>query len=145
MPLVYTCPIIDCAWTHTDDGPAPLDPGATDDDQHAQAVLHQATIEHALRAHYETHDTETWVRTVSALHAELAARAAPLLCGPCVQASADHAARGQDAPPPLPAVTIAQGLALCNQRHRIIAQASAANQLLIPPSGHLPPLNGLGR
>lgn len=113
MPLVYNCPIIDCAWQHQDDGPAPLADGATDDDLHAQAVLHQATVEHALRAHYETHDTEAWVRTVSELHAELAARTVPLLCVGCLSDRHQAQQAGRALPPQNPAQVIVNGSGLC--------------------------------
>lgn len=83
MPDLFTCAIPSCDWTHRDDGPPPIPVEPGSDEAHAHATLHQAALEHALRAHYETHDTEAWVRCVAQLRAGLAGRDAPLLCVPC--------------------------------------------------------------
>lgn len=119
MPTTYTCPILDCTWTHVDTGPQPLGFDPTPDDVHAQAVLHDATVEHAIRAHYETHDTEAWALAVNALHQELAARSAPLVCVGCLSDRWQaEQAQGRSAllPPISPAVTIVDGSASC-RRH----------------------------
>lgn len=109
MSTTYSCPVIDCTWTHTDTGPQPLPGRPGPDEQHAQNVLHDATVEHAIRAHYETHDADAWARTVQALHAELAARNAPMLCAGCL--SEQHEARqaGAKPPPPLNPVQVIVG------------------------------------
>lgn len=119
MSQTYNCPILDCAWKHLDEGPQPLADGATDDDLNAQAVLHQATVEHALRAHYESHDAEQWVTLVAKLQRELAARPAPLLCVGCLSDrwQAEQFADATAPLPPLnPAATVVDGNAVC-RRH----------------------------
>lgn len=113
MPAIYSCPIIDCTWTHHDEGPQPLDADATPDDVNAQNVLHGATVEHAIRAHYETHDAEAWFRTVQALHAELAAREEPLLCVGCLADRHAAQAAGKPLPPQNHARVIAGGSGMC--------------------------------
>lgn len=121
MPTTYTCPILGCPWTHRDDGPAPLPADATDDDTNAQAVLHDATINHALRTHYETHGVEEWAALVGKLQGELRGRQV-LVCVGCLSDrwQAEQAARGTGGaplgpvlPPLNPALTVVDGNAIC--------------------------------
>ncbi len=63
---------------------------------------------------------------------------AQLQCAACLQQAADAEALGKTPEPILPAVTVVQGMAICNERHRIVSQATAAGSLLIPQNGHLP-------
>lgn len=122
MSTVYNCPILGCTWTCCDDGPQQLD-GESEDEQRAHLAFHEATVEHALRTHYEEHEAEEWVRTVQALHAELAVRSVPLLCVGCLsdrwqaEQTAQRALGLLPAPFPLPpinpAATIVEGNALC--------------------------------
>lgn len=119
MPTTYNCPVLGCPWTHTDPGPQSLADDASPDDVQAEAVLHGATVEHAIRAHYETHDTEAWALTVNALHQELAARSAPLVCVGCLSdrwQAEQFADRTAPLPPISPAVTVVDGNASC-RRH----------------------------
>lgn len=119
MPInLFTCPITDCAWTHRDEGPNLLlyTDLTTEDEAHAQAELHQATVEHTLRVHYESHDVEDWVRLVAKLQGELTARGKPLLCVGCLSdrwQAAESGPAGAALPPLHPALTILEGNALC--------------------------------
>jgi hypothetical protein len=119
MPTTYSCPIIDCTWQHRDNGPQPLGFDPTPDDVNAQAVLHAATVEHAVRAHYESHDAEEWVTLVAKLKHELAARPAPQLCVGCLSDrwQAEQAKQAGVLPPMMPplnpALTVVEGNALC--------------------------------
>lgn len=113
----YSCPIPDCVWTHRDEGPEAIAPSSelvmTPDEIHARNVLHQAAVEHAFRAHYETHEAEEWVRLVSKLHAELAARSQPLLCVGCLSDRWQAKQAGLEQPPLNAAVTVVEGNASC--------------------------------
>lgn len=117
MPTtVFTCPIPDCTWTHTDHGPEAITRSSelvmTPDEINAAAVLHQATVEHALRAHYETHDTEAWVTLVAKLQAELRGRQT-LLCIGCLSDRWQAKQAGLEQPPLNAAVTVIDGSASC--------------------------------
>lgn len=150
MPATYNCPITDCTWTCRDEGPQKLDGEPSEDELHAQAAFHQATVEHALRTHYEEHDAEEWVTLVAKLTAELAGRQV-LACVGCMgdrwQAE-QQAQRGpaQALPPLLPpivsAVTMVGGNALC-RAHLAFGEPAAEPQLpgrtrsgLIMPGGN---------
>lgn len=117
MSQTFTCPVLDCAWTHTDHGPEPVAASSalvmTPDEINATTVMHQATVEHTLRAHYETHDAEQWVRTVSKLHQELAARSKPLLCVGCLSDRWQAKQAGLEQQPLNAAVTVVDGDAYC--------------------------------
>ena len=114
MPTnLFNCPIADCTWTHRDLGPELLDYNASPDDVHAQAVLHNATVEHTLRAHYESHEVEQWVRLVSKLQSEFATRGKPLLCVGCISDRYEAEQAGQPLPALNPAQTVVDGNASC--------------------------------
>lgn len=113
MPInLFTCPITDCAWTHRDEGPQLLNL-TTEDDVHAQAVLHNATVETTLRVHYESHDVEDWVRLVAKLQGELTARGKPLLCVGCISDRHEAKQAGQPLPGLNPVQVIVDGDGSC--------------------------------
>lgn len=89
---------------------------------------------------------------IRALDAEVASRPIQLQCAACIQDARNLEAAGQPMLPILPAVTVVNGLALCDVegRHRIMTPAQAmaqqASGLLLPqPGQQLPPMNGFGR
>jgi hypothetical protein len=113
MPTTYSCPIVDCTWTCRDNGPQPLDGEPSEDELHAQLAFHQATVEHALRTHYEEHDAEAWVTLVASLKQELASRPTPQLCVGCLSDRWQAEQAGLPLPPQNVAVTTVEGNALC--------------------------------
>jgi hypothetical protein len=140
----YVCAITGCNWVHNVPDPVTADlqaPDSSDGLQVAAAAfdVHIKAIEDAVRAHFETHSTEEWLREVMGLRAQMQQRP-PLLCGACISDARNAEARKQPAPPILPASTIASGMAVCDVegRHRIMPQVGGG---LVMPGGSIPGMN----
>lgn len=114
MPIIYSCPIPACPWTHTDDGPEPTGHPVSPADAEALAAAHASVVASELGAHYETHPAPEWVVLVHQLRQELSARTPPpLLCAGCISDRHDAQQAGQPLPPISAAQVIVGGSSSC--------------------------------
>jgi hypothetical protein len=148
MPTtVYTCPIPDCTWTRTDDGPEPIAEPITETDAEALADAHMGVVLAELGAHYETHGAPEWVMLVHRLKQELTGRQT-IVCVGCMgdrwqaEQAAQKAIGLLPAPLPLPpihaAITTVGGNALC-RAHLTFGEATEQPLPGRTPSGLIMP------